>query len=70
MIQRQTAQPNLGSEDDTRCVVGGISGLWRSGALTFLQAECSDEKSALSVAGEQGHGLACVRRHTGAALVV
>lgn len=23
LIQRQTAQPNLGSEDDTRCVVGG-----------------------------------------------
>ena len=70
LIQRQPAQPNLGSEDDTRCVVGGISGLWRSGALTFLQAECSNEKSARSVAGKQGQGLTCISRHTGAALVV
>ncbi len=49
---------------------GWVSGLRHSGAFTFLQAECSNEKSELSAAGAQGQGLACVSSHAGATLVV
>lgn len=49
-----TAQPNLGSRGDMKCVVGGLSSPWRDRAVTFLQAGCSNEGPELSVAAARG----------------